>query len=339
VRRLAILTIIAALLAAWPGRAETVLYLAHTNRNDALDAPTSVTAVTFKQAVERESRGAIRVEIFPEAQLGGDPSVIKLARAGIIQGGIVAIGGLNGIYPPIAVLNYPFAWSSLAETYQVFDGPFMDALRDDFAARTGLYLAGFADTGGLFLISNSRRAIRSPADMAGLRIRTMGLQSHKDMVKALGAEPVELPWTELPTALKAGVVDGQMNPASLIRVANLDQVQRYLTLTEHLYTPYALVLNGGFLAGLDAEGRRAVTVGAREAILASRQLAQGRGDDLTRLTATMTVTRLSAAEREAFRRATQPAVAKTIADTLGEDGVRLLDRMNQAIAAARATPH
>ncbi|RAU21926.1 C4-dicarboxylate ABC transporter substrate-binding protein [Paramagnetospirillum kuznetsovii] len=321
------------LTAVGPLRAETVFYLAHANRNDGSDVPTAAAAITFKEVVERESGGTIRVEIFPEGQLGGDASVMSLIRKGIAQGAIISVGGLKNIYPQIGVLDYPFAWKSLEDTYKVFDGPFMDRLRDDFTKRTGLYLAGFADTGGLFVLSNSRHAIHGPADLQGLKIRTMGITTHKIIVRALGAEPVELPWNELPPALRTGVVDGQMNPASIIRFGKLYEVQKYVTLTNHLYTPYPWVISADFLAKLEPAQRDAIDKGVRDGIRASRALAANHRDDLTKLGENMMVTILSPAEHEAFRRKTQPAFIQAIAESLGEEGSALLNGLILGINA------
>jgi tripartite ATP-independent transporter DctP family solute receptor len=324
------------LIAVNSAQAGTVLYLAHANKNDPTDIPTAAAAVAFKRAVERDSGGDLRVEIFPEGQLGNDGDAVQLTRKGIIQSAIVSVGGVKGVYPKIAVLDYPFAWETLEQTYRVFDGPFMDTLRHDFAQHAGLNLVGFADTGGLFVITNNRHAIRSPADMTGLRIRTMGVATHKELVRALGAEPVEVPWSEITPALRNGVVDGQMNPPSIIRFGKLNEVQRHLTVTNHLYTPYPWVMNADFMAGLSEAQRRVVENAIHEGIVASRELSTARRDDIAALASTMAVRTQSPAEREAFRKLTQPVMEQFLLKTFGAESAALLQQMKQAIAATKS---
>lgn len=315
-----------------------ILYLAHANRNDADDNPTGAMAVAFKAAMDASDQQSIRVEIFPEGQLGGDAQVIELVRQGIVQSAIVSVGGMARAYPLIGVLDYPFAWKRLEEAFAVFDGPFGKAMGADIKARTGLELLGFGDTGGFFVITNSKRPLRSPADMAGLRIRTMGIDSHKTFVRSLGGEPVGIAWGEVYASLKSGVADGQMNPVTIIRFGKLDEVQQHLTLTNHIYTPYIWVANADFLDGLGVEARGKVAIAAAKAIAAGRDLgrkiaASERG--LPALKARMQIVALNDAEIDAFKRRAQPAFAEIIARNLGDEGTRWLAHFEDAIRQAQ----
>jgi len=318
------------------------LYLSHLNRNDPEDNGTAAMAVAFKAALDGRSGTGLRVEIFAEGQLGNDPGVVELVRRGVIQSAISSVGGMSTLYPLIGVLDYPFAFRRIEDAYRVLDGPFGDRLRSDIQARTGLAVLGFGDTGGLFVITNSKRAVRTPAEMKGLRIRAMGLPSHQSFLRSLGAEPVAIAWGELYSALQAGAVDGQMNPPSIVRFGQLDEVQRHLTVTNHFYTPYVWVANGAYLAGLRPDQRMAVEEAARAGVEASRQLARKKesaGAGLSALARRLQVHQLSATEVAAFRAKAQPAMAAFIAETLGSDGVALLEAFRAAIdEAAGKTP-
>ena len=173
--------------------------------------------------------------------------------------------------------------------------------------------------------------------MKGLRIRTMGLESHKAFVRSLGATPVALEWTNLVTSIRTGVVDGQMNPAAIIRFARLDDVQRYATATHHFYTPYFWVMNQAFLANLSENERRIVHRAARSGIQASRTLAKSQVDGhVAALARRMEIYHPTETEMAAFRDASQPVMRTHIAAALGDEGIALLDAFLAAIKDVRA---
>lgn len=312
-----------------------IIYLTHQNNNDPNDTATAAAAVAFKESVEALSDGSMRVEIFPEGQVGNDKNALELVRKGVIQTAIASVGGVSGIYPRVSVLDFPFAWQDLAETYAVFDGPFGALLAQDFAKETDLALLGLLDTGGLFVLTNNDRAVRSPTDMEGLRIRTMDLESHKAFVRSLGATPVAIPWGDLETSIEARVVDGQMNPAAIIRFAHLDDIQRFATVTNHFYTPYFWVMNQAFLDELSESERRVVEQAASKGIEASRALAASQtGAHLAALGSQMEIYYPTESEMTAFRENTQPVTRTLIADQLGDEGTALLDAFLDAIRNA-----
>jgi len=325
-RRILLLFGLAQLL-AMPAAAQPapsdVLYLAHLNPNDAGN-PTGAMAITFKTEVERATAGHLRVEIFPEGQLGSESRIVELVRKGIIQSAIVSVGGMSRSYPQIGILNYPFRFRDLDEVYRVFDGPFGRLLADDIKSRTGLTVLGYGDTGGLFVLTNSRHAIHRPEDMEDLRIRTMDLDSHKAFVQSLGARPVVIDWSEVYGSLQNGTVLGQMNPPAIIVTGGLDKVQRYLTLTNHLYTPYIWIANTAWLETRPDDERAAMATAARLGIEASRRLAAN-DSALSRLRESLQVYQPTEAELKLFRDATQPAVERLIEESLDADAVALLE--------------
>ena len=320
-------------MAAW---AETTIILAHSNKNDAADNPTAAMAVTFKDLVERKSGGALKVQIFPEGQLGADDQAVSLVKKGIIQMAISSISGISKLYPLIAALDFPFAYDEVSEAYAVLDGPFGQFVRGDIEAKTGLAVLGFGDTGGLFVLTNSKRPIRQPSDMTGLRIRTMAFPSHKALITSLGAEPVTIPWNYVLDALLTGLADGQINPISTTRYGRLHTVQKYMTLTNHAYVPFLWTANRQFLAGLSEEERRIIAEGVTEGVRASRSLAISvTGDRLAALLPSVQIHTPTEAELSAFRHVTQPAARTFVAETLGDEGTRFLDSVLTAVDKAR----
>ena len=317
------------------------MFLAHTQRQDAATIPAAAMAAEFKREVERRTAGRVKIGIFASGQLGGNRDMVRLVGRNIVQSAFVTIGGIAPLYPPIAVIEMPFALTSPEAAYRVFDGPFGRRLAADMERRTGLTVLGFGDGGGFFAITNSRHPVRSPADMRGLKIRTIpGFEPLDAMIRSLGAIPVQVSSREEFTALASGVVDGQMNPPVTVLANRYDEVQRYVTLTAHLYAPLVWIFNREALATLDAADQEAVRQAAARALSAGRTVARAIEVSelgLPALRRRMEVTVPTAADREAFKAATQPAVAEVIAKSLGEDGSRLLaDFLAAANSAANS---
>jgi TRAP-type C4-dicarboxylate transport system substrate-binding protein len=224
----AILLGLVALIAPGAKANDIPFYLAHLNANNANNNPTGAMARTFERTLKRLTKGEMRAETYPEGQLGGESQVIDLVSRGVIQSAITSVAGISLRYPLIGVLNYPFRFRDLKDVYEVFDGPFGQFLSADIKRKTGLVVLGFGDTGGLFVLTNSKKHIRTPDDMAAMRIRTMGLKSHINFIRGLGGAPVPIAWSELFTSIQNGTIDGQMNPASIVVAEKLHKVQKYL---------------------------------------------------------------------------------------------------------------
>lgn len=320
-------------LAAAPAYAEKVLKLHHLNNDDPFDNPTGAMATVFKSLVESGTNGSVKVQTFPNGQLGKDAEVLSQIKAGVVQSGIHSVGGFASTYPMIGVLDVPFAFPNIAVTYGVFDGVFGKKLAADIEKKTGLKVLGFGDSGGFFNFTNSKRQIKSPADMKGLKIRTMGLETHKGVVASLGGQPAAIAWSEVYTALQTGVADGQMNPVPIISFAKFGEVQKYLSLTGHLFAPYVWAVNKDFWNSLNAEEKKVVEYAARSAIVAGRGMARAieasdRG--LPALAKSMEIYSPTAAEKGQFRAMAQPQVKKLIASKFGQEGT---DMMNAFLAS------
>jgi tripartite ATP-independent transporter DctP family solute receptor len=303
-------------------------FLAHTQRQDPATVPAAAMAAEFKRQVEERTAGRVKVGIFPSGQLGGNRDMARLVGSNIVQSAFVTVGGVAPLYPSIAVIQMPFVLPTAAVAYRVFDGPFGQHLAKDMEQRTGLTVLGFGDGGGFFAITNNRHPVHSPRDMQGLKIRTIpGFKPLDAMIRSLGATPVEVSSREEFTALASGVVDGQMNPPVTVLANRYDDVQKFVTLTAHLYAPVVWICNHDALAGLEPADQDAVRQSAALALAAGRGVARAleaseRG--LPALQRRMEVTVPTPAERQAFKAASQPAVAEAIAKMLGDDGSKLL---------------
>ncbi|AWI76584.1 C4-dicarboxylate ABC transporter substrate-binding protein [Parazoarcus communis] len=320
-----------------PAHAEKIIKLHHLNVDDPFESTTGALVTVFKNLVEAGTGGSVKVQTFPSGQLGKDNEVLSQVKAGLVQSGVFSVGGFASTYPMIGVLDMPFVFPDISTTYTVFDGPFGKKLGDDIEKKTGMEVLGFGDSGGFFAITNSKKAIKTPDDMKGLKIRTQTLESHKRVISSLGGQPAAIAWAEVYTALQTGVADGQMNPIPIVAMAKFNEVQKHITLTDHLFAPYVWVINRKFFDSLTPEEQIVVKNAAKSAIVANRgisRIIEASSKGLPELAKTMTVTTLTAKEKAAFRDAAQPAVKAYIVDTFGKEGEDMLSSLQQAVEAA-----
>lgn len=338
-KRLSVLIALCAVLvfSAQAAMAAKVIKMHHLNKNGAFDNPSGAAAVVFKNLVESGTNGSVQVQIFPSGQLGKDAEVVQQVKSGIIQLGVHSVGGVGSIYPMISVLDVPFAFPNHAVAYEVLDGPFGQELGADITKKTGLKVLGFSDSGGFFQFTNSKHPIKTLEDMKGLKIRTMGLETHKKLVASLGAQPVSIAWSEVYTSLQTGVADGQMNPVPIVEFAKLYEVQKYLTISNHLFAPHVWLMNADFYNSLTDAEREVVESAAKTAIVTSRGIAnsiEASDRGLPFLSEKMEVYTLPESEKERFREASLPAVKEYIEDAFGEEGKTLLNHFLKAIEDA-----
>ena len=330
----------AAALAATPVQAAKTMRIGHLNPESPFESHSGAMTAVFKSLVETASNGAIEVKLFANGQLGKDNEVIAQVRDGIVESCISSAGGVAQHYPLVGVFDVPFAFPNIGVVHDVMtlESSFGQKFAADLEAKTsGLKVLGMLDSGGFFEFSNSKRPIRSVADMEGLRIRTMTLPTHEAVVSSLGGQPTPLPWAEVYTALQTGVADGQMNPIPIIAFAKFDEVQKYLSITNHLITPYIWFINADFYASLTAEEKAIVDWAAAVAVDAGRgisRIIEASDKGLPHLAKKMEVNALPASELAKFREASQPAVRKLIEEKFGADGIGMLEAMQAAIKDA-----
>lgn len=335
---------LAAMLAASAAYADGgVIKFGHDNKTDPFENPAHACTAVFANLVESGTNGSVEVEFYGSNQLGSAAEHVQQVRDGIIQATLTSTGALASYYPRIDVLNLPFAFSGNASTYAVFDGPFGNALSADIEETLGdVVVLGFPDTGGFFAVTNSKRPIAKLEDFNGIRVRTMTLPSHQAIMQALGAEAYPLAWGEVYSGLQTGVIDGQMNPVPIISFAKFSEVQAYMTLTNHLFSPYTFMMNRAFYDGLSDAERATIHTAAENCVTASRGLsriieASDRG--LAGLMGEMEVTALDAEQRAAMAAATQPVFEAHVNENLDAKAVELLGLFKSAVEDANAATY
>ncbi|MDH3379193.1 MAG: DctP family TRAP transporter solute-binding subunit [Gammaproteobacteria bacterium] len=330
----------ACLLTGTVNAAEVTMRVGHLNPEGAFESHSGAMTTIFKSLVESASGGAIEVKLFPNGQLGKDNEVIQQVRDGIVESTISSAGGIAQHYPLVGVFDIPFAFPNIAVANRVIDqrSEFGKKFTSDLEAKTGLKVLGMIDSGGFFAFSNSKRPIKTVEDMQDLRIRTMTLPTHQTLVSSLGGKPTPLPWAEVYTALQTGVADGQMNPIPIIAFAKFDEVQKYLSITNHVITPYIWTMNQDFYNGLSPKHRDIVDWASEVATEAGRgvsRVIEASEKGLPKLSENMEINTVEPAELDKFAAATQPAVRALITEKLGAEGTDMLDAMLNAIKNAQ----
>lgn len=320
---------------------EKSIRFAHDSKADLYDNPNHACAVVFANIVNTDSNGEINVELYPGGQIGTITEAVQMVRDGVVEMTNASTGSLAPYYQNIDVLNLPFAFADNGATNEVFDGAFGRALKADMEEKLGdVVVLGYPDTGGLFAITNSKKEISTLEDMEGVRLRTMTLPSHQSIMNALGMEAYPLAFSEVYSGLQTGVIDGQMNPIPIIVTANLHEVQKFMTLTNHLYSPFTLIMNKAFYDDLTDQQKDIVHHAAQSCVDASRGLsriieASDRG--ISGLKDTLTITALSPEDRAAMREVTGKAFDAHIQSTLGPDAVELVEILKTEAEQANAS--
>ncbi|TFZ07377.1 DctP family TRAP transporter solute-binding subunit [Ramlibacter henchirensis] len=331
-RRISLLALAAALCAgaaSFPAHAQKVMKYAHFQPGKS-DQPKHAAAVAFKEHVEKSTNGSVKVEIYPAGQLGTAQQMMEGLRLGSIEMAVVHDGGIPGVYKTFNIFGLPFVFDNHDHAYRVLDGQFGKELAEDMRKKTGIRLMAYADN-GIRHFTNSKRAIKSPEDMKGLKMRVQPSPVFVKLVESLGASPTAIDWGELPAALAQGTADGQENGVTNILAASLYQHQKHVTLDGHVYSLHAYLVSDRFYNGLSATEKKAVDEGVEKAKKIHRDMTREQDLSAKKVLAEkgMTVTELSAAEIDKFRQASQPAVRKYLeADVSKEWTEKLLAAAN-----------
>lgn len=220
--------------------------------------------IVFKDYVEKASNGKVAVELFIGTQLcsKGDECAQGVAD-GSIDIYISTSGGISSAFPYVQVLDLPYLLTSDRVAEEVLtEGTFTRVLRDKMLEDSGgkIRLMTIGNTGGWRNFVNTERRITSPADMEGLKIRTVVADLPQELVKAMGAAPTPIPWPELFTALQTGVVEGSQNGVTDVMAMKFtDAGLKYMTLDGHSYMGALWIMNNDRFMGMD-EGLRRVIV-------------------------------------------------------------------------------
>lgn len=195
----------------------------------------------FKDMVEKETKGAIEVQIFANSSLGAERALIEGMQMGSVDIALSSTGPIGQFVPQMNVVDLPFLFRDNAHAYKVLDGPIGADLFKQFEAKGFIGLAYWEN--GFRNVTNNKREIKLPEDLKGLKIRTMENKVHMAAFKVMGADPSPMAMSEVFTALQNKTIDGQENPIPIIFTNHMEEVQKYVSLTGHFYSPAPLMIS------------------------------------------------------------------------------------------------
>lgn len=306
------LTGIALLCGAWQAHAQAQDIKERTLRfafSLAKDHPLGTGAQVFADAVAQKSGGKMKVTLFPNAVLGSDPQNLSAIRGGTLDFTSMATGLVASIDKQFGVFDLPFLFNSAQEAFAIVDGPVGTRMLDDLS-KQGVIGLGIWDL-GFRNMTNSKRPIAKAEDVAGLKIRVIASPVYIDLFSTLGANPVPMTFGEVYGALESRAIDGQDNPVGVIESAKFAEVQKYLSLTRHVYTGMPFMMSKKTWDGMSEAERKIIREAADEAKQEERKVSLAKeGQAIDGLRKTMQVNEVSPAELARLRQKVQPVVDK-----------------------------
>lgn len=270
----------------------------------------------FAELVSEKSNGSIEVQVFPASQIASGAKAIEFVQMDTLDIALESTMSLSNFVPEIDVLNLPFLFKDAEEVYKVLDGEAGQKLSDkaeEYGFKIlGWWYNGFRD------MSNSKKPIESPSDLAGLKFRIPESEVFRGAFEALGALPTSMPVSEVFTAIQLGTVDGQENPAANFINNRFNEVNEYYSETHHIFTAEPLIMSVEKFNSFSAEQQQILLDAAAEAGAYQRELGIQEEKNLIEQIKTMDNVKYNKpADMQAFRDAVNPVYEK-FRDTLGE---------------------
>ncbi len=270
-KKLVIGAVAAAVLATSGVAAEYTLKFSHVVSDN---TPKGKAARFFEQRLEELSKGRIDVQVYPSSQLYKDNAVLKALRLNSVQMAAPSFSKFGKIVPQLALFDLPFLFKDIDHLHRVQDGPVGEKLKE-MVTKKGIVALSFWDN-HFKQLSSSKKALIKPEDAKGQKFRIMSSKVLEAQFHAVGANPQMMPFSEVYSGLQQGVIDGQENTNSNIFTKKFHEVQKYLTVTNHGYLGYLVVMSKKFWKSLPADLQANVTQAMKEATEKEREYA----DDL-----------------------------------------------------------
>lgn len=260
-RRSLAATLLAAGLASSAYAQDITLRYGHMN------APNSIAGMQadwLAEAIAEKTGGAIEVQVFPSSQLGKLQELAEGVSTGTIALSHNTAGAIGSLHPPFAAFDTPYLYRDVDHLMKVVDtdSPVMKQLNQELIDAAGVRVLYAFYFGARNLTAD--RAIKSPGDLDGIKIRSIPFPIYTAAVEGLGAVPVPINWSEVPTALATGVVSGQENPVNVAVAHKLYEVQSHMMETRHIVAAEVVLINEDTWQGLSEEHRAALSAAAEE---------------------------------------------------------------------------
>jgi tripartite ATP-independent transporter DctP family solute receptor len=275
----------------------------------------------FKELVEARSSGRIKVDLFASAQLGDDTKMMTSLRAGTLEMTCPSTAPIAGLDKKWMLFDLPFLFPNEEVADKILDGPLGKRYLDSLPAHGIIGMAFWEN--GFRQLTNSVREVKSPADLKGLKIRTMENPVHLATFRTMGANPTPMPFSEIFSALQQKTIDGQENPSTTNFLQKYFEIQKFNTLSNHFYSPFVFMYSKKLFDGLSKEDQEIILTAAREAGVYQRKINRDTmGEAVAGMEkGGMTVTRLTPEQHKAFVEATQ-GIAPQFESVIGADNLK-----------------
>jgi tripartite ATP-independent transporter DctP family solute receptor len=272
----------------------------------------------WKELVAKESKGRLEIQIFPSAQLGDDIKTMTALRAGTLEMSGPSSSPISTIDKKWMVFDLPFLFANEKVVDAVLDGPFGQKMLDSLSAH-GLVGLMYMEN-GYRQLTDSKLAVKTPDDIKGLKIRTMENPVHLAAWRKLGANPTPMPFSEVFNAMQQKTIDGQENPNTTNFLQKFNEVQKYTTISNHVYTPFVIMYSKKLWDTLPKEDQELLKKTGKEATKWQREY--NRKVDAEALEglskAGMVVTKLTPDQVNLFQDATKD-IASQFENDIGKD--------------------
>jgi len=295
-----------------PGAGTAASNKIRISQGNSMTHPQGVGLQMFKDYVETQTGGKLKVAIYPNSQLGGERESVEQVKNGVLEMATACAGPASTFNKNFMVLDIPFLFDSYEEAWMAIDS---DAGQSLLNSSEEIGLKGLACLeNGFRHVTNTKRPINRVEDFKNLKIRTMEAPMHMENFRQLGANPTPVPWPELYMALQQKIADGQENPLNNIWEVKMYEVQDYCSLTGHIYDPLILVANLKWFKSLPAEQQAVIEKGAIIAQNYSRFVNMAREEELKRLLTEkgLKINAISKDEKSRMRKTSQKAVIAAI---------------------------
>ena len=224
----------------------------------------------FGEILAAKLPGKYTVQVYANAQLGDDVRATEAVRMGTLEMVTTSASPLTGLVPEFNVFDLPFIVPSEKAADAIFDGP-IGAKLADALEKKGIKLLAYYEN-GFRQLTNSARPVKSPADLKGLKIRTMQNPIHLEAFRAMGANPTPMPFSEVFTAMQQKTIDGQENPIPTIWLSKFYEVQKYVSLTGHVYGPHIMLIGKKLWDSFPADDQKIIAAAAQESAVYQRSI-------------------------------------------------------------------
>lgn len=267
--------------------------------------------LAFAKYVNEKTNGEIRIDVFPMGQLGGERSMMEQIQGGTLDICASTHAVISNFVPQVALYSLSYLWPSREIAYKVIDDPEVQKIFFDLYPKKGMVCIGYTEN-DMRDITNTKREIRTPADMKGLKIRVMESPVYLDSFRQLGTNPVPMPFPEIYNALQQGVIDAQDNPIMTSILMKFVEVCPYATLTNHILTECPTVVNIDVWNRLSPEQQQIFLDAAELQIKVNREECRKLRDKLIKEVEAkgLKVVRLTSEERKAFMEVMKPVHKK-----------------------------